>query len=139
MGRLLGIDYGRARIGLACSDEMKMIATPYKTVKAQKTLELSVDHLLTEIAEKGAIEAYILGLPLHMSGDESEMSKEVREFGKILEEKTGKLVIYWDERLTSMMVDNAMKEGNLSRKDRAEAKDYLSASVLLQSYMQSQS
>ena len=111
---------------------------PFKTIEAQKDDVETAKHLLLEVAEKGKVGGFVLGLPLHMSGKESEMSEKVRKFGKVLAALSELEVVYWDERLTSMLVDQAMKEQNLSRKDRAGAKDYLSATVLLQSYLDSQ-
>ncbi|MCF7806332.1 MAG: Holliday junction resolvase RuvX [Simkaniaceae bacterium] len=136
MSRIFAIDYGRKRIGIACTDDSKIIASPYKTIEAKKTMQLSIEHLIETVKAKGDIELFVIGLPLHMSGQESEMSREVREFGALLESASGKKVVYWDERLTSMLVNNTMRDANVNRKDRAEAKDYLSASVLLQSYLE---
>lgn len=137
MGRLFAIDYGRVRIGLACTDENKIIATPYMTLETKRLMHATVDALLKEVAKKGEAEKFILGLPLHMSGKESPMSEEIRKFGELLEEMSGKEVIYFDERLTSSLVENLLKEGGLSRKERTKHTDQLSATVLLRCYLDS--
>ena len=70
-----------------------------------------------------------------MSGDESDMSRETRAFGKALEERSGLPVVFFDERLTSMMAENAMREDGMSRKKQKAHTDQVSASILLQGYL----
>jgi putative Holliday junction resolvase len=89
------------------------------------------------VAKKGEVEKFVIGLPLHMSGKESNMSEEVRAFGDLLEEMSQKEVVYFDERLTSSLVESMLKEGGLSRKERARHTDQLSATVLLRCYLDS--
>ena len=137
MSRIFAIDYGRARIGIACTDERKIIATPYMTIEAKRAMRLTVELLLKEVAKKGEVEKFVIGLPLHMSGKESEMSAEARLFGDLLEEMSQKEVIYFDERFTSSLVETMLKEGGLSRKERTKHTDQLSATVLLRSYLDS--
>lgn len=134
MGRIYAIDYGRARIGLAHSDKSHIIASPAATIKAGKTVEESVNAVLAEIS-LDECDCFVIGLPLHMSGKESEMSQEVRKFATILEEKSGKKIHFIDERMSSLEVDRTMREGSVRRKERAKVKDILSATLLLQSYL----
>lgn len=135
MSRIFAIDYGRVRIGIACTDERKIIATPYMTIETKRIPRVTVELLLKEVAKKGEVEKFVIGLPLHMSGKESDISAEVRAFGDLLEEMSQKEVVYFDERLTSSLVENMLKEGGLSRKERARHTDQLSATVLLRSYL----
>ena len=135
MGRVLGIDFGMKRIGLARSDPMKMIASPLKTITAGKTLEETVDLVIKELEE---IELIILGLPLLLSGQDSETTRQVREFGALLEKKSALPLILWDERLTSKQVEKLMIEGNVSRKKRAAHVDTMSATLILQNYLDTQ-
>ena len=137
MSRIIAIDFGLKRIGLAASDPSKIVATAFKTIEAKKDDPATIAYLLDELKEKQPIESFLLGLPLHMSGEESDMSKRVRLFGTALEELSKIKVIYWDERLTSALVDNAMREQKIKRKERAQNKDTLSAVALLQSYLAS--
>ena len=132
MGRIAGIDYGRARIGIAVSDPMGMLASPKRIIQAGKTPEASAALVAKELEE---VEHFVVGLPLHMSGDEGIMSKEVRAFAKTLEDLSGKGVTLWDERLSSQQVQRTLKESFMNRKKRAQHVDTMSAALILQSYL----
>jgi len=134
VGRILSIDYGKKRIGLALSDPMKMIASPLKTLQAGKNEQETVDLLLKEITSHNP-EIILIGLPLHLSNEESETSLLVRQLKAALEEKITIPIILWDERLTSKQVERVMMEGNVKRKKRAQHVDTLSATLILQSYL----
>jgi len=133
--RIIGIDYGRARIGIAQSDPMGILASPLPTIKAGKEHKESIEKILSNLEDP--IEAFVVGLPLHMSGRESEMSREVRKFAKLLEEISGKKIYLVDERLTSTFVEKEMGRAGINRKKRAQNVDALSAVVILQSYLES--
>ncbi|MCH9611607.1 MAG: putative pre-16S rRNA nuclease [Chlamydiia bacterium] len=135
MTRCVGIDYGRARIGVAVSDESKFLASPHPAIKAGKTLEESAKRLVEFLKSVGPYEMVVIGLPLHLSGDESPMSQEVRKFGTLLETTYNLSVVYWDERLTSSQATTMMKESNHNRKSRAGKIDSMAASLMLQSYL----
>lgn len=132
MGRVLGIDFGMKRIGLARSDSRKIIASPLKTVLAGKTLEATADLIMKEC---GDVETIVLGLPLLLSGKDSETTTTVRKFATILEEKSGLPLILWDERLTSKQVEKLLIEGNVRRKQRTKHIDTMSATLILQNYL----
>ena len=136
MGRIYGIDYGRARIGVARSDPMHTLASPHTTIKAGKNNKESIERLLLEI-DIDSCEKFIVGLPTHLSGKESEMSQEVRKFCEELEKMTGKPIQFWDERMSSLEADRTMRENNINRKKRAKVIDTLTATILLQSYLDS--
>lgn len=137
MGRILGIDYGQVRIGLALSDERKIFASPYQTLAAGKTGKETAELIFRAVAPKGPIERIILGLPLMMSGKESPMSIKVREFALELETVFGIPLTLWDERLTSAMVEKEMRGAQVKRKKRAEVVDQLAAAAILQNYLDS--
>jgi len=134
VGRILSIDYGKKRIGLALTDPMKIIASPLKTIQAGKNAQETVDILLKEIASHD-IETIVIGLPLHLSNEESETSLLVRKLKEDLEAKISIPIILWDERLTSKQVERVMMEGNVKRKKRSQHVDTLSATLILQSYL----
>lgn len=136
MGRVFGIDYGRARIGVARSDPMHTLASPHTTIKAGKNHKESIERLLKEI-DIETCDKFIVGLPTHLSGKESEMSQEVRAFCKELETMTGKPIQFWDERMSSLEADRTMRDNNINRKKRAQVIDTLTATILLQSYLDS--
>jgi putative holliday junction resolvase len=133
--RLLACDYGRARIGIAHSDEGQRLATPLVTCKRHKRLEVTFQEIRTKILFLGKIEAIVIGLPLLLNGQEGEMAKEAKEFGTKLSAYLGIPCLFWDERLSSSQAERLMKEGLLSRKERSSLSDTLSATLILQNYL----
>jgi putative Holliday junction resolvase len=134
MARYLGIDYGKARIGIAISDEYGKIALPLMTLSKKPFSELFKD-LHKILQEYQPIREIIVGLPLLLSGKESEMAKEVRDFAEKLRDALGLSIIFWDERLTSLQAERMLKQQSISRKKRVGKTDQLSAMLILQSYL----
>ncbi len=134
MGRIIGIDFGMARIGLARSDKSKILASPVGVVKAQKKPEDTIALILAEIKDF-TCELFVIGLPLQLSGKASPMSESAKAFGEKLQELSGIDVTYLDERLTSKQVERSMMDGGVNRKKRAKNVDTLSATLILQSYL----
>lgn len=137
MKRIAGLDYGEARIGFALSDPGRFLASPIKAIPTKKTLQETAKAILEELSAHEPIEIIIIGLPLKMSGEESPGSMKVRELGAILEETSGKKVVFWDERLTTAQVERTLKEAEMSRKKRTRVIDAMAASMILQSYLDS--
>lgn len=140
--RILGIDFGMKRIGLALSDEMKILASPLKTFQAFRKMEETIEALVKELKQHEVdrsyeLEAIVVGFPLKMSGNMSLISDEVNIFVKALEEAISIPIIKWDERLTSVLADRAMMEGSFTRKKRTQKLDELSAVIILQNYLDS--
>lgn len=133
--RVLGIDFGKARLGIALSDPMQMLASPLPFLPAAKSLDATVQALLALIAAKGPIVKIIVGLPLHLSGNESPMSILTRTFAEKLEDAAQIPVVLWDERLTTAQAEKSLKSMGKNRKKRAALKDSESAAILLQSYL----
>ena len=131
---MLGVDYGEKRIGLALSDPMKVIASPLKTVLANRSRAKAEQGLLEEIA-KHDLETIVIGLPLHLSNRESTLSLAVRNLKTALETQVSTPIVLWDERLTSKQIHRAMIEGGVKRKKRSTCVDVLSATLILQSYL----
>jgi len=141
--RLIGIDFGLSRLGLALSDERQIIASPLETLRAEKKTEQTVEKLLKvidrlEAAHHCSIEAIIIGLPLMMSGKIGFQADEVRHFIAILSASTPIPIHTWDERLSTVQADRALREGQMSRKKRAQSVDIVSAAIILQSYLDCQ-
>lgn len=138
--RIIGIDYGMARIGLAYSDESKLIAMPLETLKtARKSLD-TVKELLSKLLELEKMHDFVvseivLGLPLMMSGKKGLLADEVQHFASLLKEHTHIPIAFWDERLSSVQAERALREGNLSRKKRAQKSDAVAAVIILQNYL----
>ena len=136
--RILGVDYGRRRIGLAVSDEAQFLARPLdpyiRTHSRKKDLEA-----LARLAHEQEAGCMVVGLPLSMDGTKREMALEVEEFVKDLQPIAGMDIVVSDERLTSVEAERVLLEGNVKRKDRKLLRDGLAATLILQGYLDSQS
>lgn len=132
--KIISIDYGLARIGLAISDDRGILAFPIGMIQGFKNLQKNVAAVLKALEGRVFAEV-VVGLPLLMNGKDSAMTLEVREFAKLLEEALNKKVILWDERLTSKEVEKRLIEGGVRRKDRTDKTDALAATLILQSYL----
>lgn len=138
--RIVGIDWGAARIGVALSDERKIIATPLKTIRGEKksadTVKKVLDELLRHADEgKYVIELIVVGMPLMLSGKTGFLADEVTNFMTLLKASTEIPVFPWDERLTTSMAERSLKESSLSRKQRAKVVDSVAAIIILQNYL----
>lgn len=138
MTRVVGIDFGTARLGVAVSDERKIVARVLLTLAASKKLEETCDNLLKELSPLQPIEAIVVGMPYHMNGKNGSLADDVERFKKILESKINCPIILWDERLTTVQAERALREANLSRKKRSKIIDSVTAVILLQSYLDNQ-
>ena len=134
-GKIAGIDYGTVRIGTAISDADRVLASPYETY-IRKSLDQDARYFRRLVNEE-RITRFVLGLPLHLSGDVSEKAKEVLQFGKWLYEITGIEVDYMDERYTSVEAERLLREAGLTDKKRKERRDKLAAQILLAAYLES--
>jgi putative Holliday junction resolvase len=132
-GRILALDLGKKRIGLALSDPLGITAQGLPTLQRVniRTDLAELDRLATE----HDVRLILLGLPLHMSGDEGRQAAHAREFGDRLAERTGREVRFWDERLTTVEAQRVLKSSGISIAKRAKAVDQLSAQILLDSFL----
>lgn len=131
---IIGFDYGTKRLGIAVSDLLLMVATPYKILQRREESK-DIEEILTIIKEKEAC-GLVFGLPLQMDGTEGETAKKVREFAARIETASGLPVTFWDERLSSRAMENFLiKEADLSRKRRKEVLDSSAASYILQGFL----
>jgi putative Holliday junction resolvase len=135
LGRYLSIDYGRARIGSALTDEKKIIASPFHVFPRSKNIALTFAAIKEKLQAFLPIELIIIGLPLLLNGQEGPMALEAKAFGNDLSTFLQIPCIFWDERLSSSQADRLMKEDGLSRKKRAQSSDTLAATLVLQSYL----
>lgn len=135
--RVIGLDYGRARIGIAKTDPLGLVVEPLCALATAKSAVETIAALLKALAPYAPIDAFVLGLPLLLNGSEGEMAREVRAFGTLLHSLSKIPVAYWDERLTSEQVEKAL-QGRLSRKRRAQVEDAMAAALILEGFVQSQ-
>ncbi len=136
MPRILGIDYGERRIGLAVSDPTGTIASPLPTLVRRRGKRPPVARV-AELAREYEITHIVLGLPLNAEGDEDEWTAEVRQFGGKLAERTGLPVDYVDERFTSAQAERVIRSLGLKKSEREEKGrvDAVAAVLILQSYL----
>ncbi len=131
--RKMGIDYGDVRIGIAFSDLLGIIANGYESY-TRIDLDKDLDYL-TKLAKNNEVDDIIMGLPINMDGTEGERAIKTREFGSLLEEKSGLKVKYVDERLTSVSAERLLIEADVRRENRKKVIDKISATIILQSYL----
>jgi putative Holliday junction resolvase len=136
-GRVAGIDYGTVRIGIAISDPGRTIASPLENYTRQGR-ERDAKRFQRLAAEE-EVTLFVVGLPVHLSGLESQKSLEARQFGKWLEEITHLPVEYFDERFTSSEAEQFLLEADMTRKKRKQRMDKLAAQILLSAYLESHS
>jgi putative Holliday junction resolvase len=135
MKRIMGIDYGTARIGVALSDELQMLAHPAETITVAK----SPDPLarIAALALEKNVERIVVGLPRHMNGSAGESAGKAREFADKLRAKVDCEVRTWDERLSTVAAHRSLREAGKSTRQTRGYVDQVAAQILLQSYLDS--
>jgi putative holliday junction resolvase len=134
-GRVLALDLGKRRIGLALSDEMRITAQGLQTLQRTNMRE-DLARLTSLIAQEQVTEI-LIGNPLHMSGVEGAQSAWVRDFAEKLGAHSGLAVRLWDERLTTVEAERVLRDSGISRQKRGRAVDRLAAVILLENYLES--
>jgi putative Holliday junction resolvase len=134
-GRVLALDVGKKRIGLAVSDELGITAQGIETLERTRIREDLAR--LKDIAVRWAVERVLVGRPLHMSGSESAQSQYTKEFAGRVSTHLGLPVVFWDERLTSAEAERMLRQAGASQDQRKKAVDRLAAVLLLESYLES--
>lgn len=134
-GRLLGVDYGARRVGLALSDADRRIAVPLAIHDRQGNPHNA--GYFQQLIQKEAITGIVVGLPMHMHGEEGASAQQARQYGTWLKRLTKLPVVFWDERLTSSHAETLMVEAGLKPKQRKERLDKVAAQILLQCFLDS--
>jgi len=132
--RIAGIDYGTVRIGIAIADLEVGIAGPYENYN-RRSEKLDAQYF-SELAKQECFAKFVVGLPVHLSGNESQKSREARQFGDWLEKLTGVPVDYFDERYTSAEAEAILGEAQLTKKKRKARLDQLAAQIMLTAYLE---
>ena len=133
--RVLAIDHGSKRIGIAVSDELKMIAQPLEFVPAEPFARFVAR--LEEIILEKEVESILVGLPRNMDGSYGPAAAKVQDFVEALKGALSVPIKTWDERLTSAQANRVLIQGNVRRDKRKEKVDKMAAAILLQSYLDS--
>ena len=127
---MIGLDLGEKTIGLALSDTLLSVATPFQTLKRGK-FSANADELLALIKTHG-IGGLVIGLPLNMDGGEGPSAQSARAFARNFAQKSDVAIVLWDERLSTAAVTRTLLEADSSRKRRAEVVDKMAAAYILQ-------
>lgn len=133
--RILALDYGTKRVGVAVSDELKIIAQPLEYILAEP-FDLLLARLKTLLHEQD-VELMLVGMPRNMDGSFGPSAEMVHEFVGRLKEHFECPIRTWDERLTSTQANRLLVQGNVRRKERKQKVDQTAAAILLQSYLDS--
>ncbi|MDH6312502.1 putative Holliday junction resolvase [Parabacteroides sp. PFB2-10] len=135
MGRIVAIDYGRKRTGLAATDTLQLVANGLTTVPSGELADWLCNYVVRE-----PVDLFVVGYPLQMSGEESDNMPYVKAFVTHLQRRIPDIpVVYYDERFTSVMAQQSMRDGGLKKKKRQDKAlvDEISAVIILQAYMES--
>ncbi|HJR78140.1 MAG TPA: Holliday junction resolvase RuvX [Nitrospiraceae bacterium] len=135
--RILALDHGTKRIGVALSDELGWTAQPLETYE-RRTLEADLQHIDRLVREHDVAEV-VIGLPLRLNGELGPAARSVQEFVERLAEILTVPVVTWDERMTTKAAEDLLIAADVSRKKRKGVVDRIAAAILLQSYLESRS
>jgi putative Holliday junction resolvase len=135
MPRILGLDPGSRRVGVALSDPTHVLATPHSVLDAEPRSRLA--EALKTICREKEVDRVVVGLPLRMDGDEGPAAEKARAFAEWVGGALGLPVEFWDERLSTVTAQNALIEGGARREKRREVVDMIAAQIVLQHYLDS--
>jgi putative Holliday junction resolvase len=131
--RILAVDPGSVRLGLAISDTERRLATPLTTYTRRDPVQDAA--YFKKIVETEEVGQIVVGLPIHEDGSEGGQAKAARAFGAWLQEATGVPIVFYDERFTSFEADAALADIGLTKKKRKARRDRVAAQILLQTYL----
>ena len=131
--KIMGIDYGDARTGVAISDLLCSIVGSSTVVKSRTTDKAIAD--IVRLVEENQVGTIVVGLPRNMDGTEGPRAQLCREFAELLKEATGREVVMWDERRTTVEAHNILSDHNYHGKKRKDTVDAVAASLILEGYL----
>jgi putative holliday junction resolvase len=130
VSRILGIDFGHRRVGVAVSDPLGLTAQPLEVIAGGNAVER-----IKELVSEYEVDLLVVGVPNPLSGGESASSRLARDFAVELEEETGLEVVLADERFTSRMAEQALLDSGMRRRQRREKIDKVAAAIILQAFL----
>jgi putative Holliday junction resolvase len=128
--RVLGVDYGTKRIGLALSDDIRLTAQPLDVVSRAR-----LPDVLRSLAREHEIDTIVVGLPTGLGGNEGDSALGARQLASEIQEITGLEVVFVDERFTSRIAESALVESGMRRRERKGTVDKVAAAIILQAYL----
>ena len=134
-GRIAGIDFGRARIGIAITDPDQTLASPYENYARRGPVADA--QRFQRLVEEEQVTLFVVGLPVHLDGRESEISREARQFGRWLADTTGVPVEYFDEQFSTSEAHELLKQAAWKHSRRKRKLDMLAAQVMLTAFLES--
>ncbi len=134
--RIMGLDVGEKRIGIAISDPMGWTAQGHSVLQ-RSVLEIDIKNI-NQLCQEYEVEIVVIGLPRNMDGSIGPKALEVQEFAQLLENSLGINIAYWDERLTTKSAERVLIEADLSRRRRKQVIDKMAAVYILQAYLDKQ-
>lgn len=132
--RLMGIDFGEVRIGIALSDPLQIISQPYRVIPNNDNTISEIKNII----KSEEVRKIILGLPLNLDGEDTKKTLEVREFSEVLKSNVDIPVIFWDERYTTVEANEELKRMGYGIAESRKVIDKVAASIILKNYMENQ-
>lgn len=134
--RVIGLDYGSKTVGVALSDELMLTAQPLTTIHRDRPTKLRQTLAqIEQIIEQYDVDRIVVGWPKKLDNGEGERCEKTKEFGDMLENRTGLEIIYQDERLTTAQADGVLEQGGIRKDKRKQYIDKMAASLILQNYL----
>lgn len=134
--RVIGLDYGSKTVGVALSDELMLTAQPLTTIHRDRPTKLRQTLVqIEQIIEQYDVDRIVVGWPKKLDNEEGERCEKTKEFGDMLENRTGLEIIYQDERLTTAQADGVLEQGGIRKDKRKQYIDKMAASLILQNYL----
>ena len=134
--RVIGLDYGSKTVGVALSDELMLTAQPLTTIHRDRPTKLRQTLAqIEQIIEQYDVDRIVVGWPKKLDNEEGERCEKTKEFGDMLENRTGLEIIYQDERLTTAQADGVLEQGGIRKDKRKQYIDKMVASLILQNYL----
>lgn len=134
--RILGLDFGSRTVGVAVSDGLLLTAQGVETIERKEENKLrKTCARIEELVKEYEVSTIVLGLPKNMNNTEGERVEKTKEFGTMLERRTGLPVVYWDERLTTVAAEQVLMESGVRRENRKAVIDKVAACLILQGYL----
>lgn len=139
LGRVMGIDYGDRRVGLALSDERRLIAQTLTTIQRTRGKDQDVARAIALLLHEHEVQHIVVGWPLRLNGREGIQTQKVERFIQHLSQVTSLPVCRWDERLTTTSAERALREGGVKGQRRRDKVDQVAAALILQGWLDAES